>query len=53
MPDLRLDHGAQRRVLQVRELRNHERVRLIGAPPGARKGRPCGVVPRVSSDRRV
>ena len=28
MLDVRLDHGAQRLVLQVRELRHHERVRV-------------------------
>ena len=30
--DLRLDHGAQRRVLQVRQLRHDERLRLIEGP---------------------
>ena len=28
--DLRLDHGSRRRVLQVRELRNDERLRVDG-----------------------
>ena len=28
MHDVRLDHGARRGVLQVRQLRHHERLRL-------------------------
>ena len=33
--DLRLDHGAQRRLLQVRELRHDERLRVIRCPESA------------------
>ena len=29
MPRLRLDHGAQRQLLQVHELRQHQRLQLI------------------------
>jgi hypothetical protein len=28
--DLRLDHGEKRRLLQVQQLRHHERLRLTG-----------------------
>ncbi|MGC4083254.1 MAG: hypothetical protein QM736_14380 [Vicinamibacterales bacterium] len=37
--DLRLDHDPQRRLLQVRQLRQHQRLRLIAASPHATSGR--------------
>ena len=42
MLDLWIDHDPQRGVLQVRELRQYQRLRLTARPAACPSGGPCG-----------